>query len=119
VALLLAGSNDGHTAELFQLLAHHANPDGCLEPGFATQAHAWLYAKQCAFGNQVEAFLATATGLLRNGRVPEPALWFATIDEVVGFCRFLGSDGSRLADRMALEADRMRSQAHGPASRVQ
>jgi len=103
LALLLAGNHDEETAQHFRPLARHTSPQACRGLKFGAQSHAWLRRKQLALRRESEDFLVSAVTGLRLGRLSEPALWFATIMDVLSFCRSLGPSGSRLADRMACD----------------
>jgi hypothetical protein len=107
LALLLAGRHDEETAQHFRLLTHHAQPGVCNDSAFGARSHAWLRSKQLALRGESEDFLVSAIDVLRLGRLSEPSLWFATIMDVLSFCRSLGPVGLRLADRMACEVSEL------------
>lgn len=104
LAIVLAGHTDVRTSELFQPLIHHASAASCPGAGFASHAHAWLRMKQLALRGEIESLLESAIELLQLGKMSEPSLWFATILEIVGVCRSLGTEARGLADRMVAEA---------------
>ena len=87
IALILAGKNTPTANRLLQIALHHSKSPAIEENYLHLQSYQWFLLKQAIVNQNVRAFLDNASYFLASGRIDAPALWYATVVDLVTLCQ--------------------------------